>query len=56
MAQLRTYNVRVRLTNSVSIAQVDAASAKVAQMKVEEELLRTSQFGSVIRVDLVDAS
>lgn len=52
MAQLKTYHVRVRLANSVSLAEVEAASAQVAQMKVEDELLRTAQFGSVIRVDL----
>lgn len=52
MAQLKTYNVRVRLTHSVSIAQVEAASAQVAQLKVEDELQKMGQFGSVIRVDL----
>lgn len=53
MAKLRTYHVRVRLTHAVSVAEVEAASASVAQLKVEDELLRMGQFGSVIRVDLV---
>lgn len=49
---MRTYNVRVRLANSVAVAQVEAASKLVAQLKVEEEIVRQQQFGVVIRVDV----
>lgn len=49
-----TWNVRVRLADSVTVYPVSAASADEAQEGIEDELAEREVFGVVIRVDAAE--